>query len=194
MLTSALLFKFFAVCPHGLTVVEGAIFSSGVSKRSERKASQRFSNTRDRYRVSSSPDCAVKPTHQRTHRALQDTQERQSLAPRLAEDGLSAPQFARLFEEERYPAIPRGGRPAGTAPVILYCCKDAKSETRESSNLSSSKSPRQSKSLLRAERDGDTGSQTARVALQTNEGGESFTARLSRLHFFAGRMPALRSG
>src|SRR5437867_9806990 len=117
MLTSDSLFEFLRFTVPVDCGLRRAIFSSGVSKRSEGKASQRFSNTRNRYRVSSSPDCAVKPANQRTHRAFQDAQEGQSLAPRAVEDGLSAPELAGLLEDIRHSAVSRSSRPARTAPV-----------------------------------------------------------------------------
>src|SRR6185436_4080643 len=55
---------------------------------------------------------------QRAHRAFQDSQERQSLAARPAEDGLAPEKFARLLEEDEYPAVPRSRGPAGTTKIV----------------------------------------------------------------------------
>src|SRR5690606_5075647 len=50
-------------------------------------------------------------------RALQDPQERQPLAPRPSEDGLSAPPVARLSEEPRCRPLSGDHRKAGSAPL-----------------------------------------------------------------------------
>ena len=106
------------------------IFSSGISKRSKRKNRYRLSSTRFRHRVAPGPNRPVEPANQRTDRAFQNAQEGQSFAARTAKDGLAATQSARLFEENRHPALPRSCGETWIAAIA----KDF--STRESSTLS----------------------------------------------------------
>jgi hypothetical protein len=122
VLTSVCKFKFCGLpcCKNiGLLRSRRAIFSS-VSQRSKRKNCDRLSSTPDRYRFGSGPDCAAQPADQRTHRAFQDTQERQPFSPRPVKDGLATTEFTRLFEADGHTALPRSRGATWTAP-LRYC-------------------------------------------------------------------------